>query len=57
LLRHATRCQREGTPFAGLVFARQTECAIGHLVNDLELVARLSAPAEIADFVLYLPLR
>ena len=57
LLRISTQRQREGLVFAGLVFARQTECTIGGLVSDLELVATLSEPAEMADIVLYLPLR
>jgi predicted nuclease of predicted toxin-antitoxin system len=34
-LREASRCQREGVPFSGVLYAHQLECTIGQLVMDL----------------------
>ena len=48
--------QRQGRPFAGLLFARQRGTSIGQLVNDLELIAKASTPQDFVGFVQYLPL-
>lgn len=47
--------QRSGHPFAGVIFARQSQAAIGTYIRDLELIALASEPAELADRLLYLP--
>jgi predicted nuclease of predicted toxin-antitoxin system len=49
--------QQEGRLFAGLVFAPQQGISIGRCVDDLELVAQCYSDEEIANQVIYLPLR
>jgi hypothetical protein len=39
LLTEATRRQREGIPFHGIVYAHQLRVSIGRCVADLELIA------------------
>lgn len=56
LLAEGARRQVTGTPFAGIVFARQTEVLIGACVRDLEIVCKVLAPAEATNKILYLPL-
>jgi predicted nuclease of predicted toxin-antitoxin system len=56
LLAEATRRQRNGIPFAGVVFAAQDEAAIGQCVRDIELIAFAGASEEFLDRVHYLPL-
>ncbi len=55
LLREATRRQREGIPFAGLVYAHPSGITIGECVYQLELIARLGEPEEFANRVEFLP--
>ena len=52
----AQRRQSYGTPFSGVVFARQTGPTIGECVNDLEIVAVTSSLHEWLDRLEYLPL-
>ncbi|HXG66751.1 MAG TPA: DUF5615 family PIN-like protein [Blastocatellia bacterium] len=52
----AAERQRSGQAFAGIVFARQTEVTIGQCVNDLELIAKVYEPEDLANRVEYLPL-
>jgi len=56
LLAEATRRQRDGTPFAGVVYAHQLSVTIGVCVRDLELVAEAANPEDLANRVVYLPL-
>jgi predicted nuclease of predicted toxin-antitoxin system len=56
LLAEAAHRQRNGTPFAGVVFAAQAEVTIGQCVHDLELVAFAGTPEDFSDRVHYLPL-
>jgi hypothetical protein len=49
--------QREGRPFAGLVFGHQLHGSPGQYVRDLELIAKATEPAEWAGQVEQLPLR
>jgi predicted nuclease of predicted toxin-antitoxin system len=55
-LAEATRRQRAGEPFAGVVYAHQNNVTIGQCIEDLELIAKVYEPPEIADRVIYLPL-
>lgn len=55
LVEAATR-QRAGARFAGVVYVHQLDLAIGWCVDDLELIATASAPEELANQVVYLPL-
>jgi predicted nuclease of predicted toxin-antitoxin system len=52
----AEKWQREGRPFAGLVFAHQLQVTIGQLVTDLEVIATASEPEEWLNRVERLPL-
>ena len=56
LLAEATKRQRGGIPFAGVVYAHQLYVTIGRCINDLELIAKLGNPDEIANRVQFLPL-
>jgi predicted nuclease of predicted toxin-antitoxin system len=57
LLREAAHRQREGTTFAGIIYAHQLKLTIGQCVRDLELIAHVSEPGDLAKRVEYLPLR
>lgn len=50
------RRQREGVQFAGVIFADQGRITVGQCVRDLELIASVCSPDELADKVIYLPL-
>jgi predicted nuclease of predicted toxin-antitoxin system len=56
LLESANRL-RTGKPFPGLIYAHQMRVTIGRCVNDLELMARVCEPSEMANRVEHLPLR
>ncbi|MCG8584742.1 MAG: DUF5615 family PIN-like protein [Pirellulales bacterium] len=56
LLRIAAEWQERGTAFAGVIFAHQLNASIGTCVADLETIAKVCEPADLADCVEYLPL-
>lgn len=56
LLAEATRRQRAGTPFAGVVYAHQLRVNIGCCIQDLELIGKATDPADWHNWVEYLPL-
>jgi hypothetical protein len=47
--------QRQGRPFAGLLFGHQLGATIGRFVKDLELIATASEPEEWLNTVEHLP--
>jgi hypothetical protein len=47
--------QRQGRPFAGLMFGHQRGGTIGQYVRDLELIAKGSEPIDWLNTVEYLP--
>ena len=51
----AEEWQRQGRPFAGLVFGHQLGGTIGQFVKDLELIASASNPEEWANTIEYVP--
>ena len=51
----AEEWQRDGRPFAGLLFGHQLRGTIGQYVEDLELVARASEADEWMNRIEYLP--
>jgi predicted nuclease of predicted toxin-antitoxin system len=53
----ADRRQVSGEAFAGVIYAHQLKVTIGQCVADLELIASIYEPAEMADRVEYLPLK
>jgi hypothetical protein len=55
LLREATRRQRAGEHFSGIVYAHQLEVRIGDCVNNLEIIAKDSESDEWTGRVEYLP--
>jgi hypothetical protein len=57
LLREATRRQRHGENFSGVIYAHLLKVTIGQCVQDLELLAQVSEPDELVDRVVHLPIR
>ena len=53
----AENWQRTGRPFAGLAFGPQQGVGIGRYLKDLELIAKVSDPADWANHVEHLPFR
>jgi len=56
LLAEATKRQRSGIPFAGVVYAHQLYVTVGQCVRDLEIIAKAGEPAEFENRVQFLPL-
>lgn len=57
LLAEAERRQRGAKSFGGVIYAHQLRITIGQCVNDLELMAKVYEPADMADRVEHLPLK
>jgi len=57
LLVIATEHQRDGMPFSGLIYAHPLRSSIGTCVHDLELIAKVAEPEELANKVEFIPLR
>ena len=47
--------QREGRFFPGLIRARQENFSIGAVIEDIEIIARLREPEEMASRVEFVP--
>ena len=56
LLAEATKRQREGIPFHGIVYAHQLQASIGRCVEDLDLIAKVGEPVDLMNQVVFLPL-
>ena len=56
LLIEASRLQRDGIPFAGVIYLHQQDTSIGRCVADLEIIAKVLSPEDLSNTVLYLPL-
>ena len=56
LLAEATKRQREGTPFRGVIYAHQLRVPIGTCVHDLEIIAKAGEPEDLINRVQFLPL-
>lgn len=56
LLREATRRQRSGESFAGVVYVHQNKLTVGQMIDDLELIAKVYEPHDLESRVEYLPL-
>lgn len=56
LLAEATRRQRTGEAFSGVVYAHQLRVTIGRCIQDLELIAKATDPEDWRNRVEYLPL-
>ena len=57
LLKEAVKRQRKGGHFAGLVYAHQLNITVRRCIEDLELLAKACDPEDMADRIVYLPLR
>ncbi|MBL8191903.1 MAG: DUF5615 family PIN-like protein [Acidobacteria bacterium] len=57
LLREAQKRQQTGVRFGGVIYAPQLGIAIGHCIDDLELIAQCTNPDEWLNRVDYLPLK
>ncbi len=57
LLKEATRRQEAGERFTGVVYAHQLRISIGQCIEDLELIAKVSEPEDLANRVEFLPLK
>lgn len=51
-----TNRQRGGIPFAGILYAHPTRISVGDLLQELQLIAEVSDPQDLANVVLFLPL-
>jgi len=56
-LAEAARRRTLGEAFSGIVYAHQLRVTIGQCVGDLEIIAKVCEPADLADRVTHLPLR
>ena len=57
LLIEGVRRQRSGEPFAGILYAHQLRVTIGQCIDELELIAKVYDPPEMANRIEHLPLR
>ena len=55
-LAEATKRQRSGGNFTGLIYAHQLRVTIGRCVQDLELIAQCSEPEDFVNRIEHLPL-
>jgi hypothetical protein len=55
LLVEATKRQREGIPFRGVIYAHQLRVSIGACVHDLEIIAKAGGPEDLINRVQFLP--
>jgi Domain of unknown function (DUF5615) len=49
--------QRAGKHFPGILHASQTGMSIGRTITDISLIAEVCSAKEVADRVIYLPLK
>lgn len=49
------RRHHENLPFPGVIFAHPTRISVGDLIQDLELIAKVGNPEDMANTILYLP--
>jgi Domain of unknown function (DUF5615) len=56
LLREATRRQRSGETFAGLIYTHQRRITDGQCIDELALLAHVEDPEAFVDRLEYLPL-
>ena len=56
LLAEATKRQRAGIPFPGVVYAHQLRVSIGRCVRDLEIIAEAGVSEDLKNGIMFLPL-
>jgi hypothetical protein len=57
LLLEAAKRQRRGEAFAGVIYAHQQNITVRRTIEDLELIAKACEPDELANRVVFLPLK
>ena len=57
LLMEAARRQRSGKAFAGLIYAHQRNITVRQTIDDVELVAKACESEDLANRVIFLPLK
>ncbi len=57
LLQEATKRQRRGSRFAGIIYAHQQNITVRRTIDDLELLAKACQPEELENCVVFLPLK
>jgi predicted nuclease of predicted toxin-antitoxin system len=55
LLVEASRRQRVGMVFSGVIYAHQLKVSIGDCIRDLELIAQAATADELSGQILFLP--
>lgn len=55
-LQEATRRQRQGIVFNGIIYAHQLRVSIGKCISDLEVIAKVGEPEDLRNRVQFLPL-
>ena len=56
-LREAAVRQESGRAFSGVIFGEQLALTVGRCMHDLELIAKVYDPPDIASRIEFLPLR
>ena len=56
LLAEATKRQREGISFRGVIYAHQLRVSIGTCVKDLEIIAKAGEPEDFMSPIVFRPL-
>ena len=56
LLREAASRQKDGRPFAGVIYAHQLHVPVGRCIDDLVLLAQTEETDAIRNRVVFLPL-
>lgn len=56
LIAEATRRQKEGVTFGGVIYSHQLQISIGACINDLEVISKAGEPEDLINRVQFLPL-
>lgn len=56
LLQEATKRQRSGVRFSGVIYAHQLRVSVGSCIRDLEIIAKAGESKDIENRVEFLPL-
>jgi hypothetical protein len=56
LLAEATKRQRTGISFKGVIYAHQLRVSVGTCIHDLEIIAKAGEPGDLINRAIFLPL-
>jgi len=54
-LAEATKRQKEGLAFSGVIYSHQLQISIGACINDLEIISKAGEPEDLICRVQFLP--